>query len=614
MERRLAAILAADVVNYSRLIGADEEGTLSTLKSHRSYIDDRVKRHGGKVFGSAGDSLVAEFTSPVEAVRCAVEIQQELKRRNANLPDDGRMLFRIGVNLGDVVAEDGNLLGDGVNVAARLEAEAPPGGICISRQVAEQMAGKVDIIFADAGERLMKNIAKPVQVWIWPPELAKKKMRRSSKIWSAATAIVGLAAITLAVIYFAFDSKDTPKLPTGPRIAIIPFENVGVDPEDAYFSEGLTRDLNAQLARFSNLFVLAPEAGEAYRDDPDCKTIRNELKADYILTGTVRRAANKLRVTTSFLDAETCLQLTPPGPFDRDLNLENILDIQLEISRKVAAQIGSSDAPLISANVQRTIRDKAPEKLDAYECVLLGYWFYQTFALPEHRKARKCLERAVVDEPGYSLAWSRLAFIYLESKKRGHDTPPNWAQLANDAAKKAFSADRDNPDAYYAMAVRSRMLGEDLDVFRPLAQRAIELNPNDSWILADLGIFLAYSGEWEEGKEWITRARALNPKLHVGYTNAWVLHAFVQGNYDQARNHLLNMPKHGPMSWVTLTASYALNDEQQLAEKSLAHIRENWPDFLDDPLAPFRARGMPQYLIDKLGEGLELAGHKLSSQ
>ncbi|MGI9370271.1 MAG: adenylate/guanylate cyclase domain-containing protein [Ruegeria sp.] len=608
MDRRLTAILATDVVAYSRLMGADEESTLSTLNVFRALFNDHVNRHGGRVFSSVGDCMMAEFESPVKSVQCAVEFQTTIQKENAAQPESRRMRFRIGINLGDVVAEGENLLGDGVNIAARLEALAPAGGICISKNIADQIVGKIEAEFANVGDHELKNIVEPVEVWAWPPEQAKGLRRvRKRPYWFAA--LIGIAAVCVVAIYIGLEEKSQPALPTGARIALIPFENVGDDPDDAFFSEGLTRDVNAQIARFSNLFVLAPQAGEAYRDNPDCETIRNELSADYILTGTVRRSANKLRVTTTFLDANTCLQLTPPGPFDRDLNLENLLDIQHEISSKVAAEIGSSDAPLFSVEVQREIRDKGPDSLDAYECVMLGYWFYQTFAAPELRKARECLERAVVDEPEYSLAWSRLAFVYLETKKRLIDTPPNWAKLASDAADNALNADRDNLDAYYALAVLSRMQGEDIEVFREFADRAIELNPNDSWILADLGIFLAYAGEFEEGKQWIERARSLNPRLHRGFNYAWHLHAYAQGDYKEARNIMLNMgPARNYLGMATLTASYAMNGEQEEAEELLARIREMFPDDLRTPSAQFDARGMPEEFVEHLMEGLRRAG------
>jgi tetratricopeptide (TPR) repeat protein len=223
-----------------------------------------------------------------------------------------------------------------------------------------------------------------------------------------------------------------------------------------------------------------------------------------------------------------------------------------------------------------------------------------------------CLERAVKDEPECSLGWSRLAFIYIESKKRSIDTPPDWARLARDAANNALNADRDNPDAYYALAILSRMLGEDLTVYQNLAQRAIDLNPNDAWILADLGTFMAYAGEWEKGKEWVTRARALNPRLHRGFDNVWHLHAFAKGDYEEARNIRLNIGARTYMSMASLTASYAMNGEQQKAEEMLARIREQFPDSLKDPRAPFRARGMPKDLIEGLMSGLRKAGLDVS--
>ncbi len=233
MERRLTAILAADVVGYSRLMGADEEGTLDTLKSHRDLVDSQVTHHHGRVFGSAGDSVIAEFSSPVQAVRCALAVQQEIVSRNEALQEDKKIHFRIGIHLGDVMADGDNLLGDGVNIAARLEALAPPGGICISKSVADQTAGKVDATFANAGSHELKNITTNVEVWAWPPELAKTIAKRSFPKRVAA-ALLGLAATVVASEYFAIFSDADMKMPTGARIVIVPFENVGDDPQDTF--------------------------------------------------------------------------------------------------------------------------------------------------------------------------------------------------------------------------------------------------------------------------------------------------------------------------------------------------------------------------------------------
>lgn len=609
MERRLAAILAADVVGYSRLMGTDEEGTLSRLNAYRHVIDERVALHRGRVFGSAGDSVIAEFASPVEAVRCAVEIQQELEGRNAALTEDRQMQYRVGVHLGDVMAERDNLHGDGVNVAARLEALAPPGGVCVSKQVAEQIAGKLDAKFANAGHHQLKNIAKPLEVWVWPAERAGKT-RRGAKGWRYAVAIVALAAIAAAAgVYFIVDSGGKGDLPTGPRIVLIPFRNLGNSPDDAYFSEGLTRDINAYLSKFSNLFVIAPAAGTEFRDNADCEKIRSKLQADYILTGTVRRSLDHLRVTTALTNAQTCRELDAPGPFDRDLSLASILDIQLEIAKKVAAEIGSADAPLFNAEVQSAIRGKAPDTLESYQCVLLSYWFYENFAPDRHRKARACLEHAVKIDRDYSLGWSRLAFSYIESKKYAIDTPPNWAELSRKAADKAIELDPDNPDAYYALAILSQILGEDKTTFRNFAERAIALNPNDAFVLADLGTWMAYSGAWEKGKEWVTRAKHLNPNYQSWWDWIWVLHHYLNGEYKEARDVALKINLPGNyMIQAALTATYGMLGEHQKAQQALAHLLEIRPDYPKDPRAPFRTRGMQTELIEALMDGLREAG------
>ncbi|MFA3916111.1 hypothetical protein [Ruegeria hyattellae] len=416
-------------------------------------------------------------------------------------------------------------------------------------------------------------------------------------------------ALTAGAAWYSLKPQDQTTLPTGARIALVPFENLSPDPGDQFFSEGLSRDINALLAKFSNLFVIAPEATTAFRDDAGCDNLREELGADYILRGTVQRSADRLRVTTTLTDAKTCRQLTPPGPFDADLDAEGLLEVQLEIARKVAAAIGSSDAPLFKSAIAQEVRSKAPESLDAYECVFLSFWFYQTFAIEDHRIARDCLLRTVKAEPDYSLAWSRLAYNYLESKKRKMDLKPDWSDQALNAASNALDADQDNPDAYYALAIHSRMIGESKEIFYNYANRAIELNPNDSWILADLGVFLAYSGEWEEGEAWIARARALNPRLHPGYGNAFHLHAIARGDYEDAKAVMAGMGgARNPMGMASTAAALALNGEMEEAKDLVEEMSQKFPEAIKIPLAPFRARGMPEELISRIREGLELTG------
>jgi TolB-like protein len=580
------------------------------LAERRSVIDKLTETHGGRIFGSAGDSIIAEFPSSIEAVRCAVEIQDRLRQLNVDLSDERKMMFRIGVSFGDVMHDGGDVFGDGVNVAARLESLAPPGGICISRQVAEQLSGALGAAFASAGAHRLKNIAKPIEVWCWPSERARG-MRRAVTAPKRRLVLgaVTSAILVVGVVFLILERRPQDSAPSGPRIAVIPFEDLSASHEDAYFSSGLTKDINAYLSKFSNLFVIAPSSVSGFRDNANCEEIQHELQADYILEGTVRRSSDRLRVTTTFTDAKTCRQLDAPGPFDRDLSADNILDVQLEIAQKVVAEIGSADAPLFNARVQSGVRRKAPDSLQAYECVLLSYWFYETFAPDRHRKARACLERVVEIDPDYSLGWSRLAVSYVEAKKYAIDTPQNWAELSRAAADRAIELDPDNPDAYYALAILSQMTGEDRAVFRNFAEKAIELNPNDAFVLADLGTWMAYSGAWEKGKEWVIRSKLLNPRHQSWVDNIWHLHHYLKGEYQEARDVALkmNLPNNY-MVQASLTAAFAMNGQQDKAEQALAHLLEIRPDYPEDPRAPFRARGMPSELIEGLMDGLRQAG------
>ncbi len=623
MERRLTTILSADVVGYGRLMGADEAGTLTALKAlRRQLVKPKEVQYRGRTVKLMGDGALMEFASVVDAVAFAVEVQAAMAARNAEVPEDQRIVYRIGLNIGDIIVEGDDIYGDGVNVAARLEELCEPGGVAISRNVFDQVKGKLDLTFEPLGEKRVKNIAEPVTVYrvaldekaaalVTPVVEAEVAVQRGPRPrWRRAGALAALLAVAAAAgLYVALAPPWEAALPSGARIAVIPFKNVGGDPEDAFFSDGLTRDINAHLSKFSNLFVIAPDAGTPYRDNADCERIRRTLRADYYLTGTVQRSQDQIRVTTAFTDAQTCRRLDAPGPFDRDLSLANVLDIQLEIAKKVAAEIGSADAPLFNAEIQREIRRKAPDNLRAYECVLLSYWFYETFAPERHRRARACLQRALESDADYSLGWSRLAFSYIESKKYAIDTPPDWAELSRAAANKAIELDPDNPDAYYALAILSQMLGEERTVFRNFAERAIELNPNDAFVLADLGTWIAYTGDWERGKALVTRAKLLNPNHQSWWDWIWLLHHYQLGEYQQARDVALkiNLPNNYIIQ-AALTATYGMLGEDRKAKEALDHLLEIRPDYPEDPRAPYRVRGMQPELIEGLMEGLRKAG------
>ena len=607
--RKLTAILYADVVGYSRLTGSDELSTHRAVMDALDFAHDTIKAHGGTVLRYAGDAILAEFPSVVASVDAAASVQKELAKRNEGVEESRRVRLRIGINLGEVLQDRGEIYGDGVNVAARLEALAPAGGICVSGQVAQQISGKADITFENAGTHRLKNIIDPVELWCWPADDARKLRRAAKRSLSR----IVLGALTVAVIafltYWYFPRDEGTDVSAGPKIAVIPFEEFNSSGAEGYLSDGLTKDINSYLSRFTNLFVFAPSAVREFRNNVDCATVRKELGADFILEGTVRLSGRRMRVTTALTDARTCRQLDAPGPYDRDLEVSDVFDVQLEIATKVAAALGSADAPLFNVSLQRNIRNEAPDTLDAYECVLLSYWFYENFDPDRHRRARTCLESAVKSDPDYSLGWSRLAFSYIESKKYAIDTPPDWAELARAAANRAIDLDPDNPDAYYALGILTQMTTQDLTEFRTFAERAIELNPNDAFVLADLGTWMGYAGQWELAKKWVSRSMQLNPKHQSWMWQTWHLYYFLKGEYAKSRDMGLkmNLPNNY-MVQASLTAAYAMNGEQEKAQATLAHLLELRPDYADNPRAPFVARGMPNELVEGIMEGLRKAG------
>jgi class 3 adenylate cyclase/TolB-like protein len=609
VQRKLTTVFYADVVGYSRLTGIDEATTHHAVMDLLDFVKEAIEGTGGKVLRYAGDAILAEYSSVVSCVEAAVFIQTELLERSQDTPQEQRVLIRVGINLGEVIEERGEIYGDGVNIAARLESCAPPGGICITKQVAEQTAGKIVAEFGNAGRHMFKNIARPIEVCCWPVEAAKS-LRRTAGVRKRIAAIIsGLSVVVLIGLYFLSTNAQKAPLANGVKIAVIPFEELDKKSGGAYFSDGLTKDINTYLSRFTNLVVFAPGAVSEYRQNATCEKIRNELNADYILAGSVRRAQNQLRVTTTLTETSTCRQLISPGPYNRNLDSRNLLDIQIEIAQQVAATLGSGDAPLFNASLQAKIRNKSPNSLESYDCVLLSYWFYENFDADRHKRARSCLEKSVKVDPDYSIGWSRLAFAYIESKKYAINTPEDWEKQARTAANQAINLDPDNAWAYYALAILTQMTTQDLSKFRGFAERAIELNPNDAFVLADLGTWMGYAGEWETAKEWVSRSMKLNPKHQGWLWQTWHLYYFHEEEYEKSRDMALKMNLSGNyMVQASLTSAYAMNGEQNKAEETLLHLLEIQPNYPDDPRAPFRARGIPVELIEGLMAGLQKAG------
>jgi adenylate cyclase len=375
VERRLAAILAADVAGYSRLMGHDEAGTLARLKAlRRELIDPKIAEHKGRIVKTTGDGILIEFPSVVEAVACAVAVQQGMARHNAAVPQDQRIEFRVGINSGDVIVEDGDIHGDGVNIAARLEAFAKPGGICVSAMVQDQVRGRLDCTFEDTGEQSLKNIARPVRVYrvgatIGPPASGRQAG--------------GTPAVQPAL-----------PLPDKPSIAVLPFQNMSGDPEQEYFADGMVEEIITALSRIRWLFVIARNSSFTYKGQAvDLKRVGRELGVRYVLEGSVRKSGNRVRITGQLIDALTGTHLWA----DRfDGSLEDVFDLQDKVASSV---VGVIEPTLRQAEIERARRSR-PDSLDAYDLYLRALARFYRYAKEDFDEAIALLQQALaIDHP-----------------------------------------------------------------------------------------------------------------------------------------------------------------------------------------------------------------------
>ena len=457
VERRLAAILAADVAAYSRLIGADEAGTLERLKVlRRELFNPKIAEHRGRLVKTIGDGLLLEFGSVVDALRCAVEVQRGMAERNAGVPPNNRIEFRIGINVGDVVVEDGDIFGDGVNVAARLEGLAEPGGICVSARVQEDAAGKLDLAFEDLGDQTLKNIARPV---------------RAYRVAAASASPTALEAPALM-------------LPDKPSIAVLPFQNISSDPEQEVFANGMVEDITTALSKLRWFFVIARNSSFAYKGRAiGVKQVGRELGVRYVLEGSVRKGGNRLRVTAQLVEAETGNHVWAER-YDRDLR--DIFAVQDEITERVVAAI---EPELYAAENIRSQR-KPPESLDAWECVIRALSGMSQVTPEATAKAERLCRQAIAMAPNYGQAHSLLAWAILRRAQWVGDLRTVEIEV-NREAQIALTLDDRDPWAYLVQANLFRRTRRFTESARA-ARRALELNPNSAMAHADLAISLAY--------------------------------------------------------------------------------------------------------------------------
>ena len=502
--RRLAAILAADVAGYSRLMAVDEEATLRILDAYRHTISDLISEHAGRIFGTAGDSVIAEFSSAVQAVRAAVAIQRALGRHNADLPGERRMDFRIGVNLGDVMAEGDNLFGDGVNVAARLEGVAEPGGICISGAVRDQIEGKLKFVLTPIGQRSLKNISRPVLIYSvdWRPEHP---------------VAAGVLGGDLA-------------LPDKPSIAVLPFSNMSGDPEQEYFADGITEDIITALSHHRWFFVIARNSTFVYKGRAvDVKQVARELGVRYILEGSVRRAGQRVRITGQLIEAETGNHLWAER-FDRDM--ADIFAIQDEITQSV---VGAIEPEMLLIEGKRALR-KSVGNLDAFDCCMRAMWHFSQLTPEHHEQAAAMLRQAIALDPNLAQAHMMLARIlvgrtmYGWSSDPGKDISGGYA-----AAARSVSLDDRDPYTHYAFCWTSLLRLMHAQALAE-AQRSIDLNPNFALGFFALGLVRVHIGHFREALDSLLRSLRLNPNdPQAGSFLSFVALAhYHQENYEEA--------------------------------------------------------------------------------
>jgi adenylate cyclase len=502
--RRLAAILAADVVGYSRLMATDEEGTLATLSTYRGIIDGLVAEHQGRIFGSAGDSVIAEFKSAVQAVRCAVAIQRAMHRRNADLPDGQRMELRIGVNLGDIMVENDNLFGDGVNVAARLEEVAQPADIYISGAVRDQIDGKVSFAMAGLGERNLKNIRRPVAIYRvdWRLEEA-----RASGVFGGELS-----------------------LPDKPSVAVLPFDNMSGDAEQEYFADGITEDIITALSRNRWFFVIARNSTFTYKGRAvDVKQVARELGVRYVLEGSVRKAGNRVRINAQLIDAESGAHLWAER-YDRDL--ADIFALQDEITEHVVAAI---EPELLVVEGRRAAR-KSAAHLNAYDFFMRGMWHYHQFDPEENRRAAEWMRKAVALDPrlthGYvGLARALNGRIWFGWSK---DVEAD-RHSAREAAQRAVELDDKDPYGHYVLTFACLNSGLHQQALAE-AQRAIDLNPNFALVHLALGWVRVFIGHFAEAIDPLLRGMRLSPNDPLSFLFFYFLALahYHQHDYAQA--------------------------------------------------------------------------------
>jgi adenylate cyclase len=600
-KRKLTAILSADAVGYSRLMAEDEAATVKTIAAYREIMTSLIKQHRGRVVDSPGDNVLAEFSSVVDAVQCAVAVQNELQTCNAQLPENRRMEFRIGINLGDVIDEEDRIYGDGVNVAARLEALADAGGICVSKTAFDQIETKLPLGYEYLGEQTVKNIPKPVGAYrvLMKPDAAgkvigeKRFLGRYSRR-TALAAIIILVAIAVGLvswnIYLQQSKRVEPAsldrmaypLPDKPSIAVLPFVNMSDDPGQTYFSDGITEDIITTLSKVPKLFIIARNSTFTYKNrSVKVQQVAEELGVRYVLEGSVRKAGDKIRITAQLIDAVNGHHLWAER-FDRDL--KDIFALQDEIAMKVLTAL---EVKLVGGQASLFI-SKGTDNLEAYLTVLQGREFHERSNRENNFMARQKFEEALALDPNYAAAFNLLARTHFMDVWLGSSKSPKASLMtAIDLTQKAIVLDDSLADSH-ALLGYLYTLTRQHDKAIAQGERAVELDPNSSLAYLWLGTSLNYIGRNEEAVAMIEKAIRHNPMppsswyvfLGSALSNA--------GRYDEAvtaSRKAVELSPNNIFAQLALVLSCNLASRDEEARSAAAEVLRIQPNFSVDNFA-----------------------------
>ena len=623
LTRKLTAILSADAEGYSRLMGDDEDSTIRTLTSYIETMRTCIQDHRGRVVDAPGDNLLAEFASVVDAVSCAAAVQKRLFELNAKLPEKRKMQFRIGINLGDVVAEGDRIYGDGVNIAARLEGLAEGGGICISRSAYDQVKNKLDLGYKYLGEHTVKNIADPVRVYrvLMKPEAAGKVFgeKRPRLIqWTlgvVAVSVLILGATAVAIWYFYFRSAPSPETAAStlktafpiseiPAIAVLPFKNLSEDPEQEYFSDGITNDIITDLSKFRNLFVIASNTVFTFKGKSVKITeLGKELSVQYVLEGSVQEAGQRVRINARLIDATTGNQIWAQR-YDR--SKKDLFTLQDEIIQTIVRTL---EFKIETAELARVMH-KDTTNYQAYDYLIRGTWYRLQSTRSSIRKARQMFEKAIELDSQYASAYTALGWCYhLQVEFGWTEFIEQTSQRAVSLAQKALSLDDFQPSAHELLgSIYIRQGQYDLAIAE--LQQALDLNPNDALFHSEMGEVLLYSGQTDAAIKFMETGLRYNPRPAPGIYMELGLAYYLKERYDDAVRILQQGLAKKPDfvgHLIVLTAAYAQLGRAEDAKLSAQKVLRRHPFFEVESYATiFQNLSNRKHLRD----GLRKAGMK----